>query len=586
MADKKITELTNITGVNLVDADEFVVVDISADETKAITLGELKNAFDTGSGFVRITGDTMTGDLSFGDNDKAIFGAGSDLQIFHLSANNASYIQEQNASASLNIDGTDVYIRSYPEGDNMIIAERDGAVTLHYDDSPKLATQSGGVNITGTLTSDSLTVDGDVTINSTFPRIFFYESDTTNLNSTLKVQGGSLLFQSLNDDGTGTTSHMAINNSTGDISFYASDGTTPAFHWDAADESLGIGTSSPSAALDVSTGGSTKAAIFDGNGVEITHPTLPSNLFLGTQTGSDVKIASVGAYPMLFHTNGSEAMRLSAAGDLELIQSNNLYWKHAGGGTIRAGITADSSDNLVFSTGSSDSTAMTIDGSGNLLVGKTGAGTNTAGAQVDSNGRGNFTVDANFGLLVNRKTSDGELARFQKDGTTVGSIGTLASNININSLSTGRLSSVGVQRLLWDADQLYPATDNVYNLGFPSFRFDDIYATNATIQTSDRNEKQDIAELNTAETAVAVACKGLLRKFRWKDSVAEKGDEARTHFGIIAQDLQAAFEAEGLDAGDYAMFMSDTWTDEETNEEKTRMGVRYSELLAFIIAAL
>src|SRR5210317_2009256 len=59
----------------------------------------------------------VSGNVTFGDNDKAIFGAGSDLQIFHLSANNASYIQEQNASASLNIDGTDVYIRSYPEGD-------------------------------------------------------------------------------------------------------------------------------------------------------------------------------------------------------------------------------------------------------------------------------------------------------------------------------------------------------------------------------------------------------------------------------------------------------------------------------------
>ena len=46
MADKKITELNNITGADLVDADEFVVVDISADETKAITFGELKLSFD------------------------------------------------------------------------------------------------------------------------------------------------------------------------------------------------------------------------------------------------------------------------------------------------------------------------------------------------------------------------------------------------------------------------------------------------------------------------------------------------------------------------------------------------------------
>jgi len=34
------------------------------------------------------------------------------------------------------------------------------------------------------------------------------------------------------------------------------------------------------------------------------------------------------------------------------------------------------------------------------------------------------------------------------------------------------------------------------------------------------------------------------------------------------------------------MFTHTTWTDEETGEERSRMGVRYSELLAFIIAAL
>ena len=64
MADKKISQLTNLTGANLADNDEFVLVDTSADETKAITFGELKTAFDTGTGFVRVTGDTMTGALN------------------------------------------------------------------------------------------------------------------------------------------------------------------------------------------------------------------------------------------------------------------------------------------------------------------------------------------------------------------------------------------------------------------------------------------------------------------------------------------------------------------------------------------
>ena len=48
--------------------------------------------------------------------------------------------------------------------------------------------------------------------------------------------------------------------------------------------------------------------------------------------------------------------------------------------------------------------------------------------------------------------------------------------------------------------------------------------------------------MSEAEQRVAVVAKGLLRKFKWKESVVEKGVDARTHFGIIAQDLQDAFE--------------------------------------------
>lgn len=159
-------------------------------------------------------------------------------------------------------------------------------------------------------------------------------------------------------------------------------------------------------------------------------------------------------------------------------------------------------------------------------------------------------------------------------------------------LATTQFSSHIVQ----PCDEIGDFQDNLVDLGASSNRFDDVYATNGTIQTSDRNEKQDIAELSDAERRVAVAAKGLLRKFRWIDAVTEKGDDARTHFGIIAQDLQAAFTAEGLDAGDYAMFISTTWWEHEGEvytqdapegaTEKTRLGVRYPELLAFIIAAL
>ena len=240
------------------------------------------------------------------------------------------------------------------------------------------------------------------------------------------------------------------------------------------------------------------------------------------------------------------------------------------------------------STGIDDnatSTAVTLDSSGNLLVGKTSASFTVAGVRVRGDTVGIIeATSANNMLVLNRLTSDGDMATFYKDGTTVGKIGCVATDFYVSG--SGTTSGV-----YFNQNGVLPAlgaspSDNTEDLGQSDVRWDDVYATNGTIQTSDANEKQDIEALSEAETRVAVACKGLLRKFRWKSAVEEKGDDARIHFGIIAQDLQAAFEAEGLDAGRYAMFIHSTWTDEETGEERSRMGVRYSELLAFIIATI
>jgi hypothetical protein len=229
---------------------------------------------------------------------------------------------------------------------------------------------------------------------------------------------------------------------------------------------------------------------------------------------------------------------------------------------------------------------MRIDSSGNLLVGKTVNNTFNEGLVAKAAGGANITSSGDTALDLNRRTSDGTILNFRKDNTTVGSIGVDSGD---NLYIGGSAASHG--GLYFGTNTAAPLsagtlTDDVMDLGTAAYRFDDVYATNGTINTSDRNEKQDIEALSDAEQRVAVACKGLLRKFRWKSSVADKGDDARIHFGIIAQDLQAAFEAEGLDAGRYAMFINSTWTDEETGEERTRMGVRYSELLAFIIAAI
>jgi hypothetical protein len=128
---------------------------------------------------------------------------------------------------------------------------------------------------------------------------------------------------------------------------------------------------------------------------------------------------------------------------------------------------------------------------------------------------------------------------------------------------------------------LYPSTDNTTNLGLASKRWSTVYAATGAINTSDGIQKQDIKDLSDKELAVAKTIKGLIKSFKFKDAVKEKGANARIHIGVIAQDVKAAFESEGLTAEDYGMFCCDPLED-----GTTQLGIRYDELFAFIIGAM
>jgi hypothetical protein len=98
-------------------------------------------------------------------------------------------------------------------------------------------------------------------------------------------------------------------------------------------------------------------------------------------------------------------------------------------------------------------------------------------------------------------------------------------------------------------------------LGSATQRWGQIYSTNSTISTSDRNKKQDINDITESERKVATKITDLFKTFRFKDDVSKKGDDARLHNGVIAQDLIEAFESEGLDAHRYGLFCYDEkWT--------------------------
>ncbi len=235
--------------------------------------------------------------------------------------------------------------------------------------------------------------------------------------------------------------------------------------------------------------------------------------------------------------------------------------------------------------GSATDETMRINSSGVVTVGKTDAGSDVVGATIRGTGQSSFTMDGNSPLILNRKSNTGDTALLQNDNTTAGSIGVANTSEVYFTASGGN----GTGLYMANGATVVPmkggsVSDNTVDCGHASYRFDNIRATNGTIQTSDQNEKQQIASLTSAEITAAKAISQLFKTFKWNDKVEAKGDDARTHTGVIAQEVQTAMSNAGLDAADYAFWCSDTWTDDDGNSQ-TRMGIRYPELLAFVGAA-
>ena len=103
---------------------------------------------------------------------------------------------------------------------------------------------------------------------------------------------------------------------------------------------------------------------------------------------------------------------------------------------------------------------------------------------------------------------------------------------------------------------LQPGQDAGWNLGGASFRWGALFAASGTINTSDATLKDVRGEPTDAELDAWGSVRAKI--YRFLDAIAAKGEGARLHSGWIAQEVAAAFEAEGLDPRHYALFCADT----------------------------
>ena len=383
------------------------------------------------NGTVTATGGAFTGDVSFGDNDKAIFGAGSDLQIYSDGAN--SIIQETDGTGNLLVRASNINLQN--SGATATLAQfiDGGKSSLRYNGSEKLATTSTGIDVTGTVTADGLTVDGTNDVALITTNQSNYTEGLTLRNTANWGYGTSLSFEAITSSGGSnaevgritstwnTTGYhgldfYTLNNNTllrhmrlegdGDFALYEDTGTTAKFFWDASAEHLGVGTASPAVAFHVDDNSSGEQARISSSSTSGT--TLG---FRSTSTnGRNYRIGSnfvtgQGEFSIYDDTAGAERMRISSGGKViingtvegstgyaDLLTVSNTAGN--GGMTIRSANTAVGS--IFFSDvnansgsgayagffqyshavdamllGTSSTERMRIDSSGNVLVGTT-----------------------------------------------------------------------------------------------------------------------------------------------------------------------------------------------------------------------
>ena len=314
--------------------------------------------------------DTNGNDVSFGDNDKATFGTGDDLQIYHDGLH--SVIKDAGTGylkIGLSDQGTAIQNTA---GNNLLVTDATD-VSLRHNGSEVFTTTSTGIDVTGTVTADGLTVDNGgsqpvttlVTTGTgggTQPT-FKFQRNTDSLNDNAQVgiiqwQAGTASnnvagiyvdhvgtsenaarMEFYTSEGGNFRERMLIDNN-GDISFYEDTGTTAKFVWDASAESLGINTTAPKAEL---------------------HIVGPDGDAEGVPSFNADSVA-------IFQNNG-------AAGDASIV---NIISGTTGNGWIVFGdkddsirqaiVASQSDDSLSFRTGN-NSEAVHIDNVGNVGIG-------------------------------------------------------------------------------------------------------------------------------------------------------------------------------------------------------------------------
>ena len=496
------------------------------------------------TGVITTDGMTTSADINFGDNDKAVFGAGSDLQIFHDGSN--SYIQE-NGTGDLLVGATNFQLKSGDYGESMLTATDDGAVTLFYNNASKIATTNTGIDVTGVITTDGGTFDGSLLMYLSNELQFFNSNYGIKASTGLEIKTGDFTRFLI-----GSTEHMRIA-SGGDVIFYNSGGSSQDFYWDSSTSRLGLGTTSPVSILEIKDANSqltidSTLSQFS----RVVHQHNGTSMWTtGTRSASDYHI---------FRESGTGNVIIDA-GDLHI---SELGSKFTLGPTLNASVHSGagikaSTPRLTFEpTADAQSSRIQFANTAGTMWGAIFGYNNTETIQHSATTHTFLTsssermrIDASGNLLV---------------GTTNAS-GTAGSGIKLTNPTSpaddGKLMIVGATSTSGqDALQ-------VYSTGASAYRFfvnyaGSVYATSTSITAiSDQSLKENVRDLDKGlDTVLALQP----RRFDWKNG------DGNDIMGFVAQEVEEV--------------MPELVHDFQYTATETKLGLKMGDMVPTLVKAI
>jgi hypothetical protein len=320
-----------------------------------------------------------------------------------------------------------------------------------------------------------------------------------------------------------------------------------------------------------------------------TAPTI-SILLNDAVVVDDVHIGSV-----LFKATASDATNEDRTGAIIRAYSDGA-WSTDNGNYAPSNLSFFTQDASTGDTLAAGSERMVINANGNVGIGTVGPTTtlDLAGSfsqHTNLNGSFPCNVDERYFWMGWNLQAGGASTHFVNGENTSGTVRGFQFNQQTGNTTVEMMIAMSPQS---KHGALYPGVDDAFDLGITSsWRFDDIFATNTTVSTSDISEKKDI---ETSLLGLDFINELNPVSYKWKSS-----NSMRTHYGLIAQEVKSVMDKLNIDAIDFAPWIDGNGKryiengntvirelplDKDGNKVEPKQGLRYSEFISPMMKAI